>query len=555
MKKGGYDHEKARCAPDFCRFAAGVRLRETGFRRRSAAGGGSARELSGWFDIAETAGAAEENSGFPAAARAAEGAAEGGIAARLPDGTEVDVVGESEQFAEGVKLSELTDGKAKRLGSGGRVIWNGELYDACTIAAENCRLPNLRPHEGGILRLDISGDCTVDGGGEEFGCFAGFDCVVVTGSGTLTIINTSGLASGTGRLPLPALLVDGGVTLRCGSIGVAANEAGVPAFALLDGTVCAESLWLGRGELVVAGGVLSARDIFEVSGATFRGGVTLLGYAGDCANMKVVLSGGALYTADALPADAAVEAGAGTLCVKDAVQLSVKKYDKATVLDSETDGSPLAYTDYSEDWAGIVSGARWDGLAAQQAEGLWFVGKLTMDNGRCDELKPWGALWLELKGENFVQAELGGTGCVLTGGGSLTADTLNIWGWGGMHTPLCSIGADTEVYCANLRMGSNAGGAGTVVISSGKLTVGNEFWLQNGTLEVRGGEVRLCGDAAIEQGSLNITGGTVIIEKGLWIGAGDVNLSGGTLVLPNGEDSLTLESGKLHNHGGTLTTE
>ncbi len=509
----------------------------------------------GWFDIAETAGAAEENSGFPAAARAAEGAAEGGIAARLPDGTEVDVVGESEQFAEGVKLSELTDGKAKRLGSGGRVIWNGELYDACTIAAENCRLPNLRPHEGGILRLDISGDCTVDGGGEEFGCFAGFDCVVVTGSGTLTIINTSGLVSGTGRLPLPALLVDGGVTLRCGSIGVAANEAGVPAFALLDGTVCAESLWLGRGELVVAGGVLSARDIFEVSGATFRGGVTLLGYAGDCANMKVVLSGGALYTADALPADAAVEAGAGTLCVKDAARLSVKKYDKATVLDSETDGSPLAYTDYSEDWAGIVSGARWDGLAAQQAEGLWFVGKLTMDNGRCDELKPWGALWLELKGENFVQAELGGTGCVLTGGGSLTADTLNIWGWGGMHTPLCSIGADTEVYCANLRMGSNAGGAGTVVISSGKLTVGNEFWLQNGTLEVRGGEVRLCGDAAIEQGSLNITGGTVIIEKGLWIGAGDVNLSGGTLVLPNGEDSLTLESGKLHNHGGTLTTE
>lgn len=509
----------------------------------------------GWFDIAETAGAAEENSGFPAAARAAEGAAEGGIAARLPDGTEVDVVGESEQFAEGVKLSELTDGKAKRLGSGGRVIWNGELYDACTIAAENCRLPNLRPHEGGILRLDISGDCTVDGGGEEFGCFAGFDCVVVTGSGTLTIINTSGLASGTGRLPLPALLVDGGVTLRCGSIGVAANEAGVPAFALLDGTVCAESLWLGRGELVVAGGVLSARDIFEVSGATFRGGVTLLGYAGDCANMKVVLSGGALYTADALPADAAVEAGAGTLCVKDAAQLSVKKYDKATVLDSETDGSPLAYTDYSEDWAGIVSGARWDGLAAQQAEGLWFVGKLTMDNGRCDELKPWGALWLELRGENFVQAELGGTSCVLTGGGSLTADTVNIWGWGGMHTPLCSIGADTEVYCANLRMGSNAGGAGTVVISSGKLTVGNEFWLQNGTLEVRGGEVRLCGDAAIEQGSLNITGGTVIIEKGLWIGAGDVNLSGGTLVLPNGEDSLTLESGKLHNHGGTLTTE
>lgn len=509
----------------------------------------------GWFDIAETAGAAEENSGFPAAARAAEGAAEGGIAARLPDGTEVDVVGESEQFAEGVKLSELTDGKAKRLGSGGRVIWNGELYDACTIAAENCRLPNLRPHEGGILRLDISGDCTVDGGGEEFGCFAGFDCVVVTGSGTLTIINTSGLASGTGRLPLPALLVDGGVTLRCGSIGVAANEAGVPAFALLDGTVCAESLWLGRGELVVAGGILSAGNLFEASGATFRGGVTLLGYAGDCANMKVVLSGGALYTADALPADAAVEAGAGTLCVKDAAQLSVKKYDKATVLDSETDGSPLAYTDYSEDWAGIVSGARWDGLAAQQAEGLWFVGKLTMDNGRCDELKPWGALWLELRGENFVQAELGGTSCVLTGGGSLTADTLNIWGWGGMHTPLCSIGADTEVYCANLRMGSNAGGAGTVVISSGKLTVGNEFWLQNGTLEVRGGEVRLCGDAAIEKGSLNITGGTVIIEKGLWIGAGDVNLSGGTLVLPNGEDSLTLESGKLHNHGGTLTTE
>ena len=508
-----------------------------------------------WFDIADTAGAAEENSRLPAAARAGEGMTEGGLAARLPDGSEVDVVDEDNTFAQGEKLSELTEGKAKRLSSGGRVAWNGELYNAYTIAADNCALPNLRPHTGGILRLDITGKCTVDGGGEEFACFAGFDCVVITGSGELTITNTSGLGPGSGRLPIPALMVDGGVTLRCGSIQVAANSAGIPALVLLDGTVCLHSLWLGGGELVHAGGLLSANSIFEASEATFRGGVTLLGDMNDCGNMKVILSGGELYLADTLPADATVEAGAGTLCAKGVGQMPVTIYKAARVLDSEIDGSPLAYTDYSEEWAGAISGAAWDGLTVQMAEKLWFMGKLTMENGRADELKPWGALWLELKGENFVQTELGGTSCLFTGGGSLTADTVNIWGWGGMHTPVCSIMEDAEVYCTDLRMGSNADKSGTVVVDGGSLTVDREFWLQNGTLEVRGGLVRLCGDAAIETGDLTIYDGTVIIENGLWIGSGDVNLAGGTLVLPGGADTLTLDNGEIHKDGGTITAE
>lgn len=78
---------------------------------------------------------------------------------------------------------------------------DGVRYNAFTIEADNCAIPNLAPHERGLLRLDISGDCVMNGGGEEFGCLEEFDCVLITGSGTLRIENASGLSCGGATFP------------------------------------------------------------------------------------------------------------------------------------------------------------------------------------------------------------------------------------------------------------------------------------------------------------------------------------------------------------------
>ena len=117
-----------------------------------------------WFDLAETSGAADKNSKLPLASRADEGACDY-LAVRLPDGTYTDLIQEGQLADEGVTLDGFSGGRAKQEGSYGQLAWNGELYHAFTVSAADCTLPNLTAPDGGILRLNISGDCTVDGGG------------------------------------------------------------------------------------------------------------------------------------------------------------------------------------------------------------------------------------------------------------------------------------------------------------------------------------------------------------------------------------------------------
>ena len=233
-----------------------------------------------WFDLAETSGAADKNSNLPLASRADEGACDY-LAVRLPDGTYTDLIQEGKLADEGVTLADFSGGRAKQEGSYGQLAWNGELYHAFTVSAADCTLPNLTAPDGGILRLNISGDCTVDGGGTEYACFEGFDCVLVTGGGTLTVSNAAALDCGGGDLPIPSLVLDGDVTLRCDDIRLAApNTVDVPALAVLGGTLCTDMLWLSNGMLVNAGGTLSVQgSVQELKRAVFRGGTTLLGAA------------------------------------------------------------------------------------------------------------------------------------------------------------------------------------------------------------------------------------------------------------------------------------
>ena len=117
--------------------------------------------------------------------------------------TYTDLIQEGKLADEGVTLADFSGGRAKQEGSYGQLAWNGELYHAFTVSAADCTLPNLTVPDGGILRLNISGDCTVDGGGTEYACFEGFDCLLVTGDGTLTVLNAAALDCGGRGSPHP----------------------------------------------------------------------------------------------------------------------------------------------------------------------------------------------------------------------------------------------------------------------------------------------------------------------------------------------------------------
>ena len=476
-----------------------------------------------WFDLAETSGAADKNSKLPLASRADEGACDY-LAVRLPDGTYTDLIQEGKLADEGVTLADFSGGRAKQEGSYGQLAWNGELYHAFTISAADCTLPNLTAPEGGILRLNISGNCTVDGGGTEYACFEGFDCVLVTGDGTLTVSNAAALDCGGGDLPIPSLVLDGDVTLRCDDIRLAApNTVDVPVLAVLGGTLCTDMLWLSNGMLINAGGTAH-------------------------------LAGG-------LAEGSTVEGGAGVFSAQSFFGAVVNDYGTGAVLWDGADdsayrsvyGADYYPTDYSPDWAGTVSGAVWDALNAENPyENDWFAGTLTLENSHAPELLPWGGAHLRVLGENAVDGTLGGTGLLFTGGGSLAAGDLNVWSWGSVRAPLLAVQDGTDVRCGALHMGSNAEEKGTLLVESGSLTVGGEFWLQNAALTVTGGELTLAGGANIDRGEVRISGGTVTFEHGLWLGEGDIVITGGTVIVPGGEAGLTAENGKVTISGGAV---
>ena len=70
-----------------------------------------------------------------------------------------------------------------------------DLGDASILAedkslplAQDSYIPNISPNiPGGILLLEVSGDCWADGGTADVACFTGFGTVVICGSGTLRI--------------------------------------------------------------------------------------------------------------------------------------------------------------------------------------------------------------------------------------------------------------------------------------------------------------------------------------------------------------------------------
>lgn len=500
-----------------------------------------------YYDAAETGGATAEGDERPYSPLADGGVSES-YSLRLPDGSFEALL--TQPFGEGVKLEDFSGGCAERLRGVYTLAWNGEKYYSFGIHADNCAIPNLSPDVGGgILRLDIEGDCRVNGGGEEFGTFVGFDCVLVTGSGTLTVENTSGLELGGGTLPVPALVIDGDVEVFAENLFCTPNEGCALGAAVLRGALHAGRLDANGGDILVSDGLLLARTLYSVSNAAFRGGTALL----DDVNAEApafLLSGGAAYLSGDIPAGTVIEAGAGTLSAGNLAAAAVNG-SSASLLDRDADGSRYYATVYSPDWAD-ESQTVWDALRVDCIDKqYWFAGALKLQNAELSSLIPWGAAHIALSGENRITENLGGASLVFSGDGSLTMEKdAGVWGWGAVHAPVVAVlhGASVVVQCEEFAVG----GEGLFLIDGGSFTAEHNLWLQNAVLEVRSGTLRIAGDLAMERGKILVSGGELIIEGSLWLGEGDVIVSGGELVIPGGKDALVLDAGTLTVTGGAV---
>lgn len=240
---------------------------------------------AGWSPIAPT------DSKLPLAASASRGA---------PDYLSLWHQGEYTQLGgEGLSIADVTGGKATEEGAYGRFCWNDELYHCVHIKADSCLIPSVGSVNGGVLWLELSGDCWADNGtGGEIGLFGGFDTVVITGSGTLTL--SQSIEVGAGQAALPALIIDG-VDVTCPAVALTANTDPENTANLI---VCSGSLTTDlltvSGDDCVTGGSVSVGLMLDCARLVCRGGLFTLtdGWGFSQADLDmtptVLLTGGTL---------------------------------------------------------------------------------------------------------------------------------------------------------------------------------------------------------------------------------------------------------------------
>ena len=265
-----------------------------------------------YYDYAELEVIAPTDSKLPLAAGASHGA---------PDYLPLWHNGEYGQLAvsggEGYTVPELTGGKASEEGAYGRFCWDGELYHCIHIKADASYVPSLCSTSGGILWLELSGDCWADTGWDEIGHFGGFDTVVITGSGTLTL--SQQLEAGTGKEKLPALIVDG-VDVICPEITLTANAAAEDTanLILLSGSLAADRAAVS-GDVCVTGGTASVGLLLDCPRLVCRGGECILregwGFADENTDAvpTVLLTGGTLTANVWMPENIVYQLWEGTI--------------------------------------------------------------------------------------------------------------------------------------------------------------------------------------------------------------------------------------------------
>lgn len=491
-------------------------------------------------------------------------------------GGELVEINVSGMTSDALSVAEAFGENARQISGEGATClsWDGNRYICFTIRVEDTELPALTAPTGGILALEVHGDCRMDPGDAEWAALSGFDCVILSGDGTLTL--NGGLK--TGGTALPALILNG-VALAADNTDTATTGDGL-AFLQFSGGLRTELLRV-QGDLCVTGGELSAGQIFEstVKNAVFRGGTALIGACDASAVETLILSGGTAAFFEPLPAGCAVQAGAGLLC---APGLSgVSSSDGCTVLDADADGTVFyGHLELNEeqlaaqDAAGITQ-TRF--LPVQAAQNLWLSGCLRLENAEVERLTPWSGLWLDAEGESTVGGaeKLGAPALLITGGGKLTLrGGVGLFGYERYHRA-CLVLRDAEVQITDatedaIYMGNATGENDLLLVQSGALRADGGVWLDHAEVHVENGTVQIGGSFGMGGGSLTVDGGEVtlhelflesgelVINGGIvtldscCIQNGNITLNGGTLVLPNGRESVVTENGSLSVNGGEI---
>ena len=264
-----------------------------------------------WSPIAPT------DSKLPLAASASRGA---------PDYIPVWHEGVYSQLAanggEGLYMTDLTGGKAIKTSDYGRFCWNDELYHCVHVQAEDSFIPGFCSIEGGVLWLDLSGDCWADNGtGGEIGLFGGFDTVVITGTGSLTLAQH--IESGASQQAWPALVIDG-VDVTVPSLFLNANSASDSTANLVvrSDSLTVEDMAFTTGDACVTGGTLTVSQLMDCTNLVCRGGTVTItegwGFSGDghqAVTPTVLLTGGTLDANVWMPETIEYQLWSGTITV------------------------------------------------------------------------------------------------------------------------------------------------------------------------------------------------------------------------------------------------